>query len=199
MISMKIDAGQHKISSSILKELGDKADKVLADATNRALAGMRTDGTKLVVAESGIVRKKVFSAFTIIKASSSGEFKHARVEIKGNPIGLSKFKHKVKKPKATKKGFEPGTLSVNIGKKAVVFRHAFVATMKSGHVGIFERQRGVLTSSGREKLQELFGPSIPQFAGRKHISSKVQIEAQKRFVTRFNQQAQRWLNKKGAK
>lgn len=89
MITMKIDAGQSRISSSVLKKLGDKADKVVADATNRALAGMRTDGTKLIVKESGIVRKKVFSAFTIIKASASGQTHNARVEITGNPIFLN--------------------------------------------------------------------------------------------------------------
>lgn len=199
MISMKIDAGQHKISSSILKKLGDKSDKVLADATNRALVGMRTDATKLIVAESGIARKKIFSAFTVIKISRSGDFNNGRVEITGRPTGLSKFKHKFKKTKKTTRGFSPGSLSVNIGKKSIVFRHAFVATMKSGHIGIFERQRGVKTSSGREKLNELFGPSIPQFAGRKHISDTVQKMAQKRFETRFNQQTERWLKKTGAK
>ncbi|WP_141677442.1 hypothetical protein, partial [Gilliamella sp. wkB72] len=71
MITMKIDAGQSRISSSVLKKLGKNTDKVLADATNRALSGMRTDGTKLIVKESGILRKNVFSAFTIIKASAS--------------------------------------------------------------------------------------------------------------------------------
>lgn len=199
MITMKIDAGQSRISSSVLKKLGDKADKVVADATNRALAGMRTDGTKLIVKESGIVRKKVFSAFTIIKARASGQTHNARVEITGNPIGLAKFKYKFKKPKKSKKGLSLGSLSVSLGQKTITFQHAFVATMKSGHVGIFERQRGVLTSSGREKLQELFGPSIPQFAGRKHITDTVQSKAQERFATRFNQQMERWLNKTGAR
>lgn len=199
MITMKIDAGQSRISSSVLKKLGKNTDKVLADATNRALAGMRTDGTKLIVKESGIVRKKVFSAFTIIKASSSGQTHNARVEITGSPIGLAKFKYKFKKPKKSKKGEHSGSLSVILGQKTITFHHAFVATMKSGHVGIFERQRGVLTSSGREKLQELFGPSIPQFAGRKHIADTVQSKAQERFSARFNQQMERWLNKTGVR
>lgn len=195
MITMNIDVGQSRISSSVLKKLGDKADKVVADATNRALAGMRTDGTKLIVKESGIVRKKVFSSFTIIKASASGQTHNARVDITGNPIGLAKFKHKFKKPKKSKNGMSPGSLSVIVGQKTITFQHAFVATMKSGHVGIFERQRGVLTSSGREKLQELFGPSIPQFGGRKHITDTVKAKAHERFETRFNQQMERWLNK----
>lgn len=195
MITMKIDAGQSRISSSVLKKLGDKADKVAADATNRSLAGMRTDGTKLVVKESGIVRKKVFYSFTVFKASSSVQTHNARVEITGNPIGLAKFK----KPKKNKKGLSSGSLSVSLGQKTITFHHAFVATMKSGHVGIFERQRGVLTSSCREKLQELFGPSIPQFAGRGHITDTVQSKAQERFAARFNQQMERWLNKMGAR
>lgn len=199
MITMKIDAGQSRISSSVLKQLGKNTDKALADATNRALAGMRTDGTKLIVKESGMIRKKVFSSFTVIKAGSSGQTHNARVEITGSPIGLAKFKYKFKKPKKSKKGMHPGSLSVILGQKTITFHHAFVATMRSGHVGIFERQRGVLTSSGREKLQELFGPSIPQFAGRKRIADTVQSKAQERFSARFNQQMERWLNKTGVR
>lgn len=196
MISMKIDAGQSKISKTVLKQLGKNTDKVLADATNRALAGMRTDGTKLIVKESGIVRKKVFSSFTIIKASPSGAFQNARVDISGNPIGLAKFKHK---PKKLMTGKTRGGVNVSIGQKSIKFKHAFVAVMSNGHVGIFERQRGQKTKSGREKLQELFGPAIPQFAGRRHITKIVQENAQERFIKRFEQQSQRWLKQSGVK
>lgn len=194
MISINIDAGQNKISTLILKKLGNKTDRVLADSTNRALQGMRTDGTKLIVSDSGIVRKRVFSAFKIIKSGPNSPT--GRVDIFGRPIGLVNFKHT---PKNQMTGKTKGGVRVKLGQKTVIFKHAFVAEMRSGHVGIFERQRGIKTRTGREKLQELFGPSIPQFAGRQHITQTVQKNATARFLKRFEQQSQRWLKQSGAK
>lgn len=195
MISMKIDIGRARISNRILRQLGDKSIKVSVDATNRALAGMRTDGTKLVVKESGLIRKTVFSSFTVIKASVNST-QNGRVDICGNPIGLVKYKHT---PKKTMTGKTSGGVKVNIGQKAINFSHAFVAVMPNGHIGIFERQRGVKTASGKTKIQELFGPSIPQLAARPHIVSAVQEKAGERYVTRFTQQMERWLNQNGAR
>lgn len=187
---MKIDIGREKISRKILNQLGDKSVRASVDATNRALVGMRTDGTKLIVRESGLVRKTVFSAFTIIKSSANGS-QNGRVDIVGNPIGLVKYKHTPKKTS--------GGVRVSIGQKSIQFRHAFVAVMPNGHVGIFERQRGIKTSSGKIKIQEFFGPSIPQLAARRHIVQFVQEHAQERYVTRFTQQLDRWLKQSGAK
>jgi len=195
MISMKIDIGREKISKNILKQLGDKSIRASVDATNRALAGMRTDGTKLIVKESGLNRKSVFPAFTIIKSSANGSF-NGRVDIVGHPVGLVKFKHNPKKPMI---GKTRGGVRVSIGQKTIVFRHAFVAVMPNGHMGIFERQRGVKTVSRKTQIQEFFGPSIPQFAARPHIVSVVQQQAQQRYDTRFTQQMERWLKQNGAK
>ena len=195
MISMKIDVGRAKISRKILKQLGDKSIKVSVDATNRALAGMRTDGTKLVVKESGLVRKTVFSSFTVIKASINST-QNGRVDICGNPISLVKYKHN---PKNAMTGKTRGGVKVSIGQKSIKFSHAFVAVMPNGHIGIFERQRGVKTASGKTKIQELFGPAIPQLAARPHIVKVVQEKAQERYMTRFTQQMERWLKQSGAK
>jgi len=195
MISMKIDIGRARISNRILRQLGDKSIKVSVDATNRALAGMRTDGTKLVVKESGLIRKTVFSSFTVIKASVNST-QNGRVDICGNPIRLVKYKHT---PKKSMTGKTRGGVKVNIGQKAINFSHAFVAVMPNGHIGIFERQRGVKTASGKTKIQELFGPAIPQLAARPHIVKAVQEKAQERYMTRYSQQMERWLNQNGAR
>lgn len=195
MISIQIDIGRDKISKKILKQLGDKSLRASVDATNRALAGMRTDATRLIVAESGLNRKSVFSAFTVIKSSVHSS-QNGRVDIVGNPVGLVKFKHNPKKPMT---GKTRGGVRVNIGQKTIKFSHAFVAVMPNRHIGIFERQRGVKTESGKTKIQELFGPSIPQFAARRHIVSVVQEQAQQRYTARFTQQLERWLQQTGAK
>ena len=57
---------------------------------------------------------------------------------------------------------------------------AFVARMRSGHVGIFERTGG-MTSKGRDEIKELFGPSVPQMLGSEDVEKTLAEEAMKSF------------------
>lgn len=180
----------------LIKDLGKDAPKVMADSQNRAVAGVRTDGTRLIKKESGIERKKIFDSFRVIKASSKSSSPAARVIVSGKPIALGKYPHK---PKRTMGGKTKNGVKINVAGKDIHFRHAFVAKMPSGHIGIFERVRGNKTRSGKELLKEFFGPSIPQLAGRKNIEKVITEQAQERFHKRFNQQANRYLKKRGAK
>lgn len=56
------------------------------------------------------------------------------------------------------------------------FSHAFVARMKSGHVGIFERTGG-MTSDGSDAIREIMGDSVPQMLGNKGVEKKLAEEA----------------------
>lgn len=60
------------------------------------------------------------------------------------------------------------------------FEKAFVARMSSGHTGIYERTGG-MTSSGRDEIKELFGPSVPQMLGNEDVEKKLADEAMKSF------------------
>lgn len=193
MISMTLDARQDQISRTILNRLGDKTEKVITDATNRTLAGMRTDVTRLIVKKEGIIRKTVFSAITINKANASGS--NGSVDIMGGPLGLIKYKHT---PKKEMKGKTKGGVKVSINQQLVQLKSTFVAIMPNGHKGVFERQRGIRTDSGNTKIEELWGASIPQIAARHEIVAKVQENAAERFLNRFTQQSNRWLGQNGA-
>lgn len=54
---------------------------------------------------------------------------------------------------------------------------AFVAKMK-GHIGVFERMKGVKTRSGEEKLAELYGMSIPDMVGNREVAFEIQSKGQ---------------------
>lgn len=196
MIIMNIDAGQEAASKRLLKELGKNGSKVLADSYNRAAAGMRTDGTRMIVNGSGLKRPVVYKAFRIVKASPKSVSPEAKVIIDGHTVALIQNTHKPVKPMV---GKTKGGVTVNLGHTKVIFRHAFVAKMPSGHIGIFQRQRGVKNDDGREKLTELFGLSVPQIAEREDIVKPVQEKAIERFLTRFEQQTDRFLRKSGAR
>ena len=61
------------------------------------------------------------------------------------------------------------------------FEKAFVARMGStGHLGIFERTGG-MTSKGKDEIEELFGPSVPQMLGSEDVEKSLADEAMKSF------------------
>ena len=61
------------------------------------------------------------------------------------------------------------------------FEKAFVARMGStGHIGIFERTGG-MTSNGKDEIEELFGPSVPQMLGSEDVEKSLADEAMKSF------------------
>lgn len=73
------------------------------------------------------------------------------------------------------------------------FSHAFVARMKSGHVGIFERTGG-MTSYGKDELEELFGPSVPQMLGNEEVEEKLAAEAMGTFERELDHSVMAILN-----
>ena len=60
------------------------------------------------------------------------------------------------------------------------FERAFVARMGTGHTGIFERTGG-MTSRGKDEIEELFGPSVPQMLGSEDVEKALAEDAMKSF------------------
>lgn len=65
------------------------------------------------------------------------------------------------------------------------FEQAFVAKMRTGHIGIYERTGG-MTSYGKDKIEEFFGPSVPQMLGNEEVEEKLAGEAMKSFEKDLN-------------
>lgn len=67
------------------------------------------------------------------------------------------------------------------GTSPATFPHAFVARMNStGHIGIYERTKG-MTSRGKDEIEELFGPSVPEMLGSQEVAEKLVKEASDSF------------------
>lgn len=69
----------------------------------------------------------------------------------------------------------------------------FVATMKSGHTGIFERTGGT-TPNGSDEIRELMGLSVPQMLGNKEVQDSISKKAEKVFEERMEHETLRILN-----
>ena len=52
--------------------------------------------------------------------------------------------------------------------------------MGTGHTGIFERTGG-MTSNGKDEIEELFGPSVPQMLGSEDVEKALAEDAMKSF------------------
>lgn len=197
-VKLGISADKLGASDEILKKLGENSSKAQADALNRTLAGMRTDATRLIVKQSGLKRPEVFKSFSLIKASGKSAAPKAVVNISGSPVPVYKF---AARPAAPMTGKTRGGVSYRVGESRIKFQHAFVAKMHSGHIGVFGRSndRFMQKNKNRNAIDEQFGPSVPQFAGRETVENPVMDKAAERFSKRFDQQVNRFLKSKGVK
>lgn len=76
------------------------------------------------------------------------------------------------------------------------FFNAFVARMKSGHVGIFERT-GAVTAEGSDAIRELLGSSVPQMVGHDNVTEKLARDAYATFEKNLDAAVLRILNAAG--
>ena len=65
--------------------------------------------------------------------------------------------------------------------------------MSSGHTGIFERTGG-MTSSSKDELEELYGPSVPQMLGNQEVAEKLTGEAMESFEKNLDQYVYALMN-----
>jgi len=73
------------------------------------------------------------------------------------------------------------------------YENAFVAQMKSGHIGIFERTGGI-TSTGSDEIKEIMGSAVSQMLGNKEVEEKLAEETRQKFEERLDHEVNRILN-----
>lgn len=73
------------------------------------------------------------------------------------------------------------------------FDNAFVAQMKSGHIGIFERTGGK-TSGGDAEIKELMGSSVPQMLGNDEVRESLAEKTAAKLDERLEHEVNRILS-----
>lgn len=130
--------------------LGDRSAKAVARALNRSAVSTRTVMQRLVRDDVKLKSRDVGDQMRVEKARPTQDGLQARVIISGARIPLFDFG-----ARQTARG-----VSANTGGGRKVYKGSFIATMKSGHKGVFERKtRG--KGSKRLPIIEKFGPSLP--------------------------------------
>lgn len=155
-ISIEVKWDKSKIAALETGPLKGAVKRALRKAGSTALRDMRSEATKRI-RERKAIRPKYISRALSLRTPKGGDI--AGMEwafvVSGKPVPLIAYPHKVVRGRAAK-GVGPrsqGGLAVEVNRgKWTVLRGAFVATMKSGHEGIF-RRRGL----ARLPIHELLG------------------------------------------
>jgi len=182
--SIKVDL-RSNISSVIAKfEMLPDAirNKAAVNALNRALDQSATEASRQIRARYNLKASAVSAAMKKKRASLRGNQLYAVLSINGARIPLVEFEARWARN-------QPGaTVQVLKGGARKTVLHAFIATMKSGHQGVFTRQTKAGTWSKRLPIRELYSISIPQAFLNKTVQDAVKKMANDSFVKNFQQQ-----------
>jgi hypothetical protein len=131
----------------------EKVTRAFASAIRKAGGDaarfLRTGGSKIVRAKKKIALKRVREALTLTFPKGRRiEDLTWRMDVSGAPVPVAAFPHR-----QTKRGV---SVAINQGARALI-RSAFVATMRSGHRGVFTRAG---PGSPRLPIKELFSTRV---------------------------------------
>jgi hypothetical protein len=134
----------------VFDQLGKRAPQAIARALNRSIVTARTVMAREIAADTKLGARVVTKELKTRQATRTSLM--ARVSVSGKKIPLIEWKPTYSKKRGVRAKLPPP------GKGH--YPHAFIATMKSGHRGVFQRAtRG--KGSKRLPIYQLRGPSLP--------------------------------------
>lgn len=156
VFALKLDTTQWERSLSALASRGPIA---IARGINKSATSGRAIMAREVARDMGVKVGDARGAMTIQRAS--GQNLTARIIARGKRLPLIDFKARGPSPS---RGRGRGVAYTMRGQR-VRIADAFLATMPTGHKGVFTRRTKAGTPSRRLPIRELFGPSIAQSFG----------------------------------
>ena len=198
----------------MLKDMPGALDKAVRSAHRRAASSLRTRSSAKI-REVYAIRKRDLEADVSVRAktkSSAGGIR-TDTEFASPRIGLFKFlgtqpQEDVRQEKTVYVLLDGKMTAVHPSiaprareKKSMrpvrfdQHRNAFVAVMKNGHAGIFERPGNKDIKPGdRRFIREIMGDSMPQMLGDLHVAEELQKYTADVFDKRVEHEAVRLLN-----
>lgn len=184
MININIDTKELERIEMLLSTVPKGMEKATSSAINRTLQMARTSATRKAREKYDVKAKDVRGSIKLKRAGGSSL--DGSMISRGSPIPLVKFKVNPSKPSPSRR--KPVFASVK--KSGGSIKSAFVAEMRSGHAGVFER-----VGKSRYPIRELYGPSSPQMIGEKSIMEELGKESEEIILTRLSHEAIRLLGR----
>lgn len=159
-----------------LRATSDEAKKAIPRALNRTATTVMARGAR-AVRDAGYNMKiaDIKKAMTYTKATPA-TLSQVTITARGNPLPLVYFS-----PTGGGSPHNRKPIRVRIKSGTVTLNHAFYATTRSGHKGIFSRNvKGSI--SGRLPIAEMFGPSIRAAIENKEVVAIMEAVAREAFA-----------------
>jgi len=144
-----------RLSARAYQLLRERAPVAIARGLNKSGAQGKTVLVRAVATDLGIKQATVREKLHEEPAKSTKLV--YRLSVSGKRIPLYEFKAKGRLPSRGQGSGVTAKLPGGAGR----YPHAFLARMKSGHLGVFQR-----VDRRRLPIYELFGPSLPKVVGR---------------------------------
>ncbi len=172
MLEIRFDNDKLKKLQQELRNFPRALPKVMSRGLNRTAISARTEISRSLAKRIGLKIKDVRDKLALQRASYSNW--RSAVRISGKRFGLIKFRaHQTKKGTTYKRG-----------RKRILIRHAFIATMKTGHQAVFMRKE-----PDRLPIKELRGPSLKQvYVGAQDQVNRIQTESMLRLQKNIHDQ-----------
>ncbi len=196
-------------AAKVLAGIPDGVNKAIRSALPRTASSLRGESVRAIQTKYDISAANIRSKQNISIKYSYGAASAAYIMFSGRKIPLHRYNGTSPKyPTAneskrvpvnidgTTKLMHPGVAASAHqlkGTSPTKFENAFIARMKSGHVGIFERTGGV-TAGGRDQIKELQGSSVPQMLGNESVQNHLADRASQKFEERIEHEILRILN-----
>jgi len=184
-VEIKFDQKKLNRLKAMLNNYPKALEKIIPRALNKTIMSARTQVTRALATKIGIKISAIRKLMDYTKATFYGW--QARLYISDSRIPLINFG-----AKQTKKGVSY-TINKKSGRKTLA--GAFIATMPSGHTGVFERRW-----DERLPIDEKKGPSLGVvYQNAPGMAAKITAEAYKDLEKNIDVQTRLFLNKiKGA-
>lgn len=218
MVHFEIDEGMLRAIELKLKNMKKQAPNVLKMAVNDTARKTKTLISKevrkeYIIKASDINQASKQKLATKTKPTATLFYfspvlpVHKYFKAKAGKLGKGRYYNPTLRVMMTGKGGSPA--SVKLKKSSALTKimlsengtdlKAFIATMSSGHTGVFQRQFGKQRGEKGE-IKELFGPSVPNMVygsdGEQGAYPRVESQSQKYLMKRLNHHIDRVLASK---
>jgi len=182
MIAVQVDVDWAPVRA-ILDALSSPAlEQVVALALNDTVANTRVEAAQQIAAMTGLPSRDVKDDLAIEPARP--DHLTAAVVARRTPRKMIQFRPRVSRTSG---------VSIRIAGKVETYRHAFLATVRHGHKGIFERKPG----AARLPIRELYGPSVGGMFARRDVTAIIQQTLMSRFLVNLARQLDRRIRPGG--
>ena len=195
MLEIKIDSNIKAVQQQLNRLSDDLRGKALARAINRTTDSARAMAARLIRdAGYGLQVTVIKERIGVIRATPKNPV--AILRLSGRPIPLIAYSARQAPRKAG--------VNVKVLNGAKNLPYAFMATMKSGHRGVFTRKSG--TQMGKRgqpilnrKIEERFGPSIANAGNNERVRKALQAKLSESLAKNLQAEIAYRLSKAGSR